>query len=275
MTSGVPAGGPSESALSALSVPAQAGGAADAAEVATLVNLRDVGGLPTSAGGQTRPGVLYRSEAPRPGDAVPDTVPVWPPRTVIDLRSGMERDEHPLAGNGTQVHVVPLLGEQLAGDAEQARSALSGGLQTLYLAMLEHCAPGLVEVLRLAAGAPGPVLVHCAVGKDRTGVSVALLLRAAGVTRQAVLADYLATGPNMPGVLRRLGYRAVLPDQMLDVVPGSQEALRRELAAVNLAAATAVLDVVDSHPGGAAGWLLSHGAEDDTLAAWQSRILAN
>ena len=35
-----------------------------------------------------------------------------------------------------------------------------------------------------------PALVHCAHGKDRTGVVVLLLLAACGVEREAIVADY-------------------------------------------------------------------------------------
>jgi hypothetical protein len=50
-------------------------------------NFRDLGGLSLAAGGLTRAGVLYRSDALYPGDAVPAAAPEWAPGTVIDLRS--------------------------------------------------------------------------------------------------------------------------------------------------------------------------------------------
>ena len=50
----------------------------------------------------------------------------------------------------------------------------------------------------------GAVVVHCAAGKDRTGVVVALALSAAGVSREAIVADYVATGDRLEAVLARL-----------------------------------------------------------------------
>ena len=38
-----------------------------------------------------------------------------------------------------------------------------------------------------------PVFFHCTAGKDRTGVAAALILRALGVSREDILADYLWT----------------------------------------------------------------------------------
>ena len=59
----------------------------------TLVNLRDLGGMPTSDGTTTRHGVLYRSDAPYPSDEKPATVSAWPPAAVLDLRAQRERDD--------------------------------------------------------------------------------------------------------------------------------------------------------------------------------------
>ena len=52
----------------------------------------------------------------------------------------------------------------------------------------------MVGALRSVAHAGGAAVVHCAAGKDRTGVVVALALTVAGVPAQAVVADYAATG---------------------------------------------------------------------------------
>ena len=38
--------------------------------------------------------------------------------------------------------------------------------------------------------ADGPVLVHCVAGKDRTGLVVALVQAAIGVTRESIIAEY-------------------------------------------------------------------------------------
>ncbi len=38
-----------------------------------------------------------------------------------------------------------------------------------------------------------PVLIHCTHGKDRTGLTVALLLACVGVEEQDIIADYVAS----------------------------------------------------------------------------------
>jgi len=240
----------------------------DHLDIRRLTNLRDLGGLPTADGRKTRSGVLYRSEAPRPGDARPPETFGWPPPTVIDLRSAVERGSgpHPLAEFGSTVHVMPLLGEDVGQPGSRTiDAATAGGLHGLYASILDLATPRLVEILDIAAEEPGPVLVHCAAGKDRTGVVVAILLRLAGVGPDHVLADYLATAENMPGVLRRLRGHTVLP--------GASPKIDPELTRVSPAAAENVLTLLDGHPEGPEGWLLDRGARESAITAWRERFV--
>ena len=62
----------------------------------------------------------------------------------------------------------------------------------------------MVAALRSVARSEGAALVHCAAGKDRTGVVVAVALRAVGVRPEAVIADYAATGERIGPLLARL-----------------------------------------------------------------------
>ena len=56
------------------------------------------------------------------------------------------------------------------------------------------------------AEAPGPVLIHCAGGKDRTGILAALTHHIAGVMRQDIVEDYLHT--NRPETFERAAKEA-------------------------------------------------------------------
>ncbi|MEX5634539.1 tyrosine-protein phosphatase [Parafrankia sp. FMc2] len=232
-----------------------------------LANLRDVGGMATTSGQLIRAGVLYRSDMPRVDDERPDASFTWPPPTVVDLRASMERGDapHPLSLLGSEIHVKPLIGEGRNTVSESVTAEVrAGGLRMLYPVILDVAAPSLVEILDLAAEAPGPLLVHCAAGKDRTGIVVALLLRLAGVVPEAVVADYMATGPNMPGIVRRLKGQALLP--------GARTGERRA-SEVSMDAVGAVLEIIDGHPAGVEGWLLDRGASPDSIRHWRKRIV--
>ena len=73
-----------------------------------------------------------------------------------------------------------------------------------YRAYLDERGHHLVTAARVVAASPGATLVHCAAGKDRTGVTVAMLLDAVGVERSAVVADYAATNDVIEELVRVL-----------------------------------------------------------------------
>lgn len=226
-----------------------------------LVNLRDLGGLPVCDGRRTRSGVLYRSDAPYVGDAAPRHV-AWPPALVLDLRSESETRVRPCSWpTGTSV-----LRRPIHEGGRPDRLTGWGDLTDLYATILDRASDRIAAVLADVAIATGPTLVHCAAGKDRTGIVVAALLLAAKVEPDAVIADYAASGPNMPSLqdrwevmgIRRRGGRDV-PDRWLESPEG---------------AITSVVERITNWPGGARGWWLSHGASRHDLQAWVARICA-
>jgi rhodanese-related sulfurtransferase len=234
-----------------------------------LCNVRDVGGLPTEDGRTTRAGVLYRSDAPLPGDPPPAGIAAWPPRTVLDLRSSRERAAapHPLAAGTTVVLPVALIDDSRGAGAAPApvlppEVELGRWFVALYRRWLRDHPVQIVEAVTAVVRAETPVLVHCAAGRDRTGVVTALLLRAAGVRRDAVVADYRRTEGNQALIADRHALAAGFP--------GGRAALAglRTPEAIEL-----VLDVVDGHSGGTAGWLLAHGASEVDLARWSERLV--
>ena len=136
-----------------------------------------------------------------------------------------------------------------------------------YGELLELAGPTFATVLgRLVEPAGVPVLVHCSAGKDRTGVLVALLLEAAGVEREAVVADYAATQQRMEGVVARLS--------------GSDayQQLAHEIPAFVLEAHPATMEIVlagiDERWGGAAAYFEAHGAAAATIDGWRDLLVA-
>lgn len=226
----------------------------------TVANLRDV----AHADPSLRPDVLWRSAQPVTGDGVPPEVASWPPATVLDLRSPGEvpPGPHPLLP-GPGVHGVVLL--EHAGDP----TALAQRRRTLtevYLQVLEP-GTGLLRAVALVADEPAPVLVHCAAGKDRTGLVVALALRLVGAPRAAVLADFALTTEAMPEVMRRLLATSPLP------AGADLSTLPPEYFTAPTAALDAVLDVWDDHEGGVHGWAVARGAADDLAERLRRKLL--
>lgn len=158
-------------------------------EVAGAVNFRDVGGLP--AGDRaTRSGVLFRSgNLARLRDEGRDALREIGLRRVVDLRADDELSFEPSRLDGLDVETVrvPLfLGSTASFFTEDV------SLPDMYRGLIDTAGDRVVEVARAVVD-DQPVLVHCTVGKDRTGVTVALLLAAVGVDADAIVADYART----------------------------------------------------------------------------------
>lgn len=230
----------------------------------TLANLRDV----ATATPLLRRGVLFRSDAPRSTDRPPRVEP-WPPATVIDLRSDVEKGEpHPYR-HASRIVDLPVLGA-IAGDPRAlADTVLPRGLTALYRAFASGSAADIIaRAVREIATSDGSVLVHCTAGKDRTGVTVAATLRLLGADHADIAADYARTAAAMPDVTARLGPRGQRG------APPVEAPLPADVLAAPHDAITAHLDALDGYEGGAEGWFLAHGGDPGTLDALRARLLA-
>jgi protein tyrosine/serine phosphatase len=238
----------------------------------TALNLRDVGGLPVAGGGSVRPRTLLRSGSLRqlsPADAA-TLVAEFGLRTVVDLRTPEELavdGPSNLAKAGVATAHLPLISDvddavlKAQGDTDAVRV-----LTDAYQAFLDRRGEHLVTAARLVAWTgSGSVLVHCAAGKDRTGVTIAVLLDAVGVERAAVLADYDATNEVIADVLASL-VAALGDESMISRVPLAMKRAQPD-------ALRAVLDRMDRDYGGAAGWLRSHGFDDTELDLLRHRLV--
>ena len=174
------------------------------------VNWRDLGDLPARHGSRLMPGRLFRSDTLQElnPDDVTTVTGLLGVRTVVDLRY---RQESLVEGSGllgrTSVthHRLPMVGR----DGDDSTHALPGDeadhLVPWYLSMLEVSPEHIAQAFILLAH-PGslPAVVHCAAGKDRTGVLVALVLSSIGVADDVVAWDYARSTLALPRILSRL-----------------------------------------------------------------------
>ncbi|RAG87433.1 protein-tyrosine-phosphatase [Streptacidiphilus pinicola] len=174
-------------------------------------NLRDAGGFLTEGGARVAESLLYRAGSLH--ELTPEGAQRLAQlglRTVIDLRSAPELEvwpDHRLDGEVVFLHLPTFppreradadaadaeAEAEAAAEAAKERDAEAGEetLEDLYAFMSATAGPAIAATVS-ALAAPGalPALVHCAVGKDRTGVTVATLLSALGVADADIVADY-------------------------------------------------------------------------------------
>lgn len=223
-------------------------------------NVRDVGGIPVT-GGRIASGRLLRSAnlagiTSEGASALSGHVD-----HIIDLRADDEVASEPSAVQGLETTHLPLFLGSVASFFEEDSS-----LDELYAHLLEQSGARLVEALRIIARG-GRTLVHCTVGKDRTGVTIALALDAVGADREAIIADYALTESQLPEERNRriAAYlRSQHPDAQHVVALATQSPA---------AAMRTLLASIDDRWGSTFDYLRAQGMTDAELVALRTALV--
>lgn len=168
-------------------------------------NFRDYGDYATAAGRRVKPGRLFRSaHHARATEADLARLADLGVHTVVDLRRPGERRHQPSRRPPGTVCAVVESDHDDGGEAPHITFLKTADLteasgrafmQDAYR-RLPFEPPHLdlfARYFRALAEADGPVLIHCAAGKDRTGLLAALTHRVLGVSRDDMIEDYLLT----------------------------------------------------------------------------------
>jgi protein-tyrosine phosphatase len=186
-------------------------------------NLRDLGGIRTASGQTIKKGFLVRSA--NLSEAEEEDLSGI--SAVIDLRTTRESEEVPdrLYGR-TSVH-VPIFDEVKTGVSHERRAERERkgppDMGALYIWMMREHRDSFANALRAIMNhdfSSGAVLWHCSEGKDRCGLTTALLLELLGVDRSVIMEDYLKTNetsiPRAEGIRERV--RAERGDEVAEGV---------------------------------------------------------
>lgn len=159
-------------------------------------NFRDVGGYPTADGRTIAWQRYYRAGALEDmHQADRSRLREMGIRTIIDLRRPEEtrdRGVHPAPELGARYEHLPPLPD---GASDELDARFGRGISgQRYLGYLDYAGPSIRAIFEvLADPASYPLVVHCTAGKDRTGVTTAMALHLAGVSREVIEADFELT----------------------------------------------------------------------------------
>jgi len=228
-------------------------------------NLRDLGGYRTSDGGRTRAGRIFRADSLSfLTDEDREQLRRLGLALVCDLRSAREVAELPdLLPEGVAYDHNPVdLGVNVMGDVNCTIDWERFSLEQLYAGMLERSGETFRRVFaHLARAEAYPFLFHCMGGKDRTGVTAALILRAAGVPNETIVADFALTdtyiAPKIDYFLERMRARGLNTD-------GAEKILRAPAHAME-----ATLAHIDARYGSTEGYLAAIGVTPAELEAFR------
>lgn len=243
----------------------------------SVPNLRDIGGYQTVNGQTVKWNTVYRASA-LDNLSEEDAIHLQSLgiKLICDVRTLREQEANPdvVIPEIEYMSVPPQSNDSVLLQLLRLllqRGFLEGLLLDLYTRVMLENNPQVFKWIfeRLADEDSLPMLIHCAAGKDRTGISIALLLKLLGVDDDTILADYSlsnqhynffkATTRKSMAQLRIFG----LNDRDFDYLLIADSAIMQE-----------TLDYVDLHYASVEGYLKTHvGLSSDTITAIRQNLL--
>ena len=232
-------------------------------------NIRDLGGLPTEDGGETRFRAVVRADnvtllSEEGWQALAD----YGIRRIVDLRHAEELEEdRPHKAGIDVVHTPTVSDSSVFAEVDKLLAGITDHAawrRANYLEILRRAAPNFGRaVTAVARGRDGAVLIHCAGGVDRTGLVSALLLRIAGVGIDTVAADWAESEQNWAPAIQ----------PWLDAAPTDEERAKRKFLSVMPAGAMRdVLVELEARHGSARRYLVEAGVAEPDLDEIRSRL---
>jgi protein-tyrosine phosphatase len=149
------------------------------------VNVRDLGGLPLAGGGETAYRVVVRADwLPGLSDEGRRALVDYGVSLVVDLRPDRE-------DRGDDYEPLPVRVLRQAMDPRPVPAAWDWpSMHEAYLALADRYREALAGALTALGRAEPPAAIHCAGGRDRTGIACGMALWLAGVEPEAIAADH-------------------------------------------------------------------------------------
>jgi protein-tyrosine phosphatase len=243
----------------------------------SVLNFRDIGGIPAGGSKKIREGMIYRSA--NPDNISKDDLRKLQNinvRTIIDLRSATEKKKRKRVISNIGTLSLPLDFQSVTRERmepfirrKNSEEILSDISNSLYLEIADATMPLLPQVLDLLLSPESsPVLIHCQAGKDRTGILCALILLSLGVERQFIIDDFMKSNDALlPYFRKTLLRRKILSfgffpsERMLFVITVKQRNIE------------SVIDRIEGYYGGITAYLQESGFDIARLEELKGRVL--
>ncbi len=202
--------------------------------LSSVLNLRELGGYPAANGTITAYGRYWRSNALyNLSQEEVSRLQAYNLRKVIDLRSEAEKEIHPSSfADCPAIDYVPIPVLDLFPNAVFEGHFQANQIRNMsdfYKNLMQYGGEQIASVLReIAKETQGVTLFHCTAGKDRTGITAALLLGMAGVRDIDIIADYTLTDVYMFEKYEKM--RQEHPDIPVQFMNAHAENMRNTLA---------------------------------------------
>jgi len=226
-------------------------------------NIRDLGGLPLEDGGETRFGVVGRADdisllSEQGWKAAEDYGVI----RIVDLRH-----EDPPYNSPIELVRRPLLDAPSLLELDELLADVDDPVtwrRRNYLFLLDRFRTSFADaVLQVASAPDGPVLIHCAGGIDRTGLVAALLLRVAGVSREAVAEDYAQSA---------VGWADAMDPWIAEAPDAAERRKRTLLSIISAKTMDQVVVELEREHGSVRGFLVSAGVGEERLEGLRDRL---
>lgn len=248
------------------------------AELAGAWNFRDVADLTG-----IKPGRLFRSsELSRLNDSGREALSALGITDVADLRSPQELERRGPGAVPAEVNVHLLPFPDLSGTTGEAEAPHETSWRKMMESQSEDADATAAAVAFMIAeytkfptlaGAQRavrqvfslladdrPVLAHCFAGKDRTGFTIAIVLEAIGIPRDAILADFLRSNDAVPQLRERIMESVrERSGETPEIVAFAEARLTDDVLGVRTEYLDTARRVIDDNFGGLEGFLAAAG----------------
>jgi protein-tyrosine phosphatase len=242
-------------------------------------NFRDIGGPRTADGRSVRQGMIFRSNHLSSVTARDQALLGRLGITAIyDLRTRLERERSPSAWSSPHVvthcfsggHKRRLIDMALKYPPTQAGALAL--MRQFYRDMPATMARAFGAMIHHMGGGAAPCIIHCSAGKDRTGIAIAVLLAALGVSRADIIADYVrsASLPSLKEDMARAFAHARDAEQILDPYPDDALAVAMDASPAYIEEA---LNAIDEQFQSVVAYLDAQGVSEKALGDLRIQLL--